>query len=114
MNEFRVMRTCSGARAGELSTPHGTVSTPVFLPVGSQGTVKTLTPDEIGNIGIRMVLANTYHIYLRPGIEVIGKVGEVNADDLTAGFPAHNGRSTGWLRVTPPCVRWAVAGVKFL
>lgn len=56
-------------------TPHGLVPTPVFLPVGSQGVVKTLTPGEVKDIGIKMVLANTYHLYLRPGIEVVAKTG---------------------------------------
>jgi len=65
----------SKARAGELLTPHGRVLTPVFLPVGSQGTVKTLTPAEIKELGIAMILANTYHLYLRPGIEVIEEMG---------------------------------------
>ena len=56
-------------------TPHGIVPTPVFLPVGSQATVKTLTPDEVKALGMVMVLANTYHLYLRPGISVIEKMG---------------------------------------
>jgi queuine tRNA-ribosyltransferase len=60
---------------GELTTAHGIVSTPVFLPVGSQGTVKTLTPEELKNIGISMILSNTYHLYLRPGIDVIKSFG---------------------------------------
>jgi len=77
MNSFRLIQTCpdSKARAGELITPHGLVTTPVFLPVGSQGTVKTLTPEELKNIGMAIVLANTYHLYLRPGISVIEKMG---------------------------------------
>ena len=77
LNDFRLIQTCSDskARAGELITPHGVVATPVFLPVGSQGTVKTLTPEEVKDIGIAMVLANTYHLYLRPGIGVIEKMG---------------------------------------
>ena len=54
---------------------HGVVPTPIFLPVGSQGAVKTLTPDEVKGIGIKMVLANTYHLYLRPGIDLIKKMG---------------------------------------
>ena len=76
-NGFRLIKTCpdSKARAGELTTPHGRVPTPVFLPVASQGTVKTLTPEEVKGIGTAMVLANTYHLYLRPGIPVIEKVG---------------------------------------
>ncbi len=69
------MKTSGTARAGELHTPHGTVPTPVFMPVGSQATVKTLTPQEIRDTGFDMVLANTYHLYLRPGIEIIEKMG---------------------------------------
>ena len=77
MQSFRLIQTCpqSKTRAGELLTPHGAVSTPVFLPVGSLGAVKTLTPDEVKALGISMVLANTYHLYLRPGIGVIEKIG---------------------------------------
>jgi len=75
--DFHLIQTCpdSKARAGELITLHGTVPTPVFLPVGSQATVKTLTPEELKEIGVPMVLANTYHLYLRPGISVIEKMG---------------------------------------
>jgi queuine tRNA-ribosyltransferase len=65
----------SAARAGELVTAHGVVPTPVFLPVGTQATVKTLTPDEIRELGFKMILSNTYHLYLRPGIEILRKMG---------------------------------------
>jgi len=74
-NSFHLIKTCDSARAGELLTLHGTVPTPVFLPVGSQGAVKTLTPEEVKGIGYSMVLANTYHLYLRPGIEVVRRLG---------------------------------------
>jgi queuine tRNA-ribosyltransferase len=74
-NNFRLPNTCDSARAGELITPHGTVPTPVFMPVGSQGTVKTLTPEEVEEIGYGLVLANTYHLYLRPGIDVVERLG---------------------------------------
>jgi len=74
-HDFRLIKTCEGARAGELITPHGTVPTPAFMPVGSQGTVKTLTPEEVKEIGYGMILANTYHLYLRPGIEVVEGLG---------------------------------------
>jgi queuine tRNA-ribosyltransferase len=76
-HSFRLIKTCSRtkARAGELATPHATVPTPVFLPVGSQGAVKTLTPQEVKALGFNMVLANTYHLYLRPGIDVIERLG---------------------------------------
>jgi queuine tRNA-ribosyltransferase len=72
---FHLVKTRDGARVGELITAHGTVLTPVFLPVGSQATVKTLTPQEVRDIGFSMVLANTYHLYLRPGIDVIKGMG---------------------------------------
>jgi queuine tRNA-ribosyltransferase len=74
---FRLVKTCpkTSARAGELLIPHATVLTPVFLPVGSQGAVKTLAPEEVKSLGFNMVLANTYHLYLRPGIGVIEKLG---------------------------------------
>jgi len=75
--DFRLIQTNPDgkARVGELITPHGTVPTPVFLPVGSQATVKTLIPEELKEIGVPMILANTYHLYLRPGISVIEKIG---------------------------------------
>lgn len=65
----------TGPRAGLLHTPHGDVPTPVFMPVGTQATVKTLTPDELEAIGASIVLANTYHLYLRPGAEVVARLG---------------------------------------
>jgi len=77
VHSFRLIKTSprTKARAGELTTPHGKASTPIFLPVGSQGAVKTLTPQEVKELGYKMLLANTYHLYLRPGIEVIEKAG---------------------------------------
>ncbi len=74
-----MLKTSNGTRVGELYTSHGTVPTPVFMPVGSQATVKTLTPDEIKQLGFGMVLANTYHLYLRPGIDVIEKLGGLHS-----------------------------------
>ena len=75
MNNFRLIKTCRQARAGELITPHGKVLTPVFVPVGSQGAIKTLTPEELKTLDIPVILTNTYHLYLRPGIEIIEKMG---------------------------------------
>ncbi len=76
-SNFKLLKTCpdTNARAGELVTQHGIVPTPVFLPVASQGTVKTLTPVEVRDIGFSMILSNTYHLYLRPGIDLVGKLG---------------------------------------
>lgn len=65
----------SRARAGVLTTPHGAIPTPVFAPVGTQATVKTLTPDELKEMGTTLILANTYHLYLRPGADVIARLG---------------------------------------
>lgn len=64
-----------GARAGILHTPHGDVETPVFMPVGTQATVKTMTPEELKAIGAQIILGNTYHLYLRPGTEIMKKAG---------------------------------------
>jgi queuine tRNA-ribosyltransferase len=77
VHDFRLQKTCprTGARVGELVTPNAKAPTPLFLPVGSQGAVKTLTPDEVKDIGYKMLLANTYHLYLRPGIDVIERAG---------------------------------------
>jgi queuine tRNA-ribosyltransferase len=61
----------NAARVGRLHTPHGEIETPVFMPVGTRATVKSVTPEELKDLGVSIVLANTYHLYLRPGHEVI-------------------------------------------
>jgi len=68
---FRVHATDGQARTGTLTTTHGDVATPTFMPVGTQGSVKTLSPDEVASTGARIVLGNTYHLWLRPGTDVI-------------------------------------------
>jgi len=65
----------TGARAGVIHTPHGDIPTPIFAPVGTQATVKTMTPHELKDVGAKLVLANTYHLYLRPGPAVIERLG---------------------------------------
>ncbi len=77
---FEIEKCCpqSKARAGRILTPHGEVPTPVFLPVGSKGPVKTLTPEEVREIGLSMVLANAYWLYLQPGMEVIQNMGGIH------------------------------------
>jgi queuine tRNA-ribosyltransferase len=72
---FRVEATSGNARAGVLTTPHGDVPTPTFMPVGTQGSVKTLRPAEVAATGARIVLGNTYHLWLRPGPEVVAGLG---------------------------------------
>jgi queuine tRNA-ribosyltransferase len=65
----------SDARLGKMHTAHGDVETPAFIPVGTQATVKSLTPEELRGLGVQIILANTYHLYLRPGHEVIAELG---------------------------------------
>ncbi len=73
--KFELLKTDSSARRGRLHLAHGTVETPVFMPVGTYGTVKAMSPDELETIGARIVLGNTYHLWLRPGLEVIAAHG---------------------------------------
>ncbi len=68
-----------GGRIGRISTSHGEVSTPAFMPVGTYGTVKGLTPAQLGECGVEMVLANAYHLSLRPGVEAIAALGGIHA-----------------------------------
>ncbi len=75
MSVFTLERTDGGARAGVLHTPHGDVPTPVFMPVATQASVKAIGPDDLRTIGATIVLANTYHLYLRPGVDVIDGLG---------------------------------------
>ena len=65
----------TGARRGVIHTPHGDIQTPVFMPVGTQATVKSLTPEELKEIGAQIILSNTYHLYLRPGSKLIKEAG---------------------------------------
>src|SRR5438045_3493561 len=69
----------SAARTGRFTTPHGVFETPVFMPVGTAGSVKGLTPDQVRATGATMILANTYHLALRPGAEVVAELGGLHA-----------------------------------
>ena len=73
--ELQAVCPATGARAGVLHTPHGSVQTPVFMPVGTNAAVKTLTPAELHSLSARIILANTYHLYLRPGHEIVRAAG---------------------------------------
>ena len=73
--KFKKEFSCGNARAGEIETPHGKIKTPVFMPVGTQATVKTLTKEELEKINSQIILGNTYHLYLRPGDELINDFG---------------------------------------
>ena len=68
-------KTDGAARAGRLRTPHGEIETPAFMPVATQGSVKSLSPADLRAAGAQIVLANTYHLFLRPGHEVVRELG---------------------------------------
>ena len=76
---YNLIATDGLARLGSFQTPHGEISLPCFAPVGTQATVKTLSPDEVRALGADLVLANTYHLYLRPGAERIARFGGLHA-----------------------------------
>jgi len=71
--------TQSRARLGKITTPHGEIETPVFMPVGTQATVKAMTPDELRDINATIILSNTYHLYLRPGHELVKEAGGLHS-----------------------------------
>ena len=73
--EFRVVATSGRARRATLTLAHGSVETPVFMPVGTYGTVKAMAPDELADLGAQIVLGNTFHLWLRPGVDVIAAHG---------------------------------------
>lgn len=77
MFEYRLIAQCNvtKARAGELVTPHGTIETPVFMPVGTQATVKAMTPQELEELGAQVILGNTYHLNMRPGEDIVAEAG---------------------------------------
>ena len=75
MFSFEIKAQTGAARAGVFQTPHGNLETPIFAPVGTQATVKTLTPAQLDELGATLVLSNTYHLYLRPGDELVSEMG---------------------------------------
>lgn len=74
---YELIKTCkqSGARLGRVHTPHGVIDTPVFMPVGTLATVKTMSPEEIKEMGAKIILSNTYHLWLRPGEGIVEEAG---------------------------------------
>ncbi|MBI3704013.1 MAG: tRNA-guanine transglycosylase, partial [Rhizobiales bacterium] len=76
---FTLLKSDGAARRGEFVTPHGAVQTPGFMPVGTQATVKGLTPEAVAATGAEIVLGNTYHLMLRPGAERIAALGGLHA-----------------------------------
>lgn len=79
MLSFEVKHQRGMARRGRVTTAHSVIETPVFMPVGTQATVKTATPEEVAEIGAKILLANTYHLYLRPGHELVKKAGGLHS-----------------------------------
>ena len=79
MLTFEILAQKGNARAGRLVTPHGVIDTPVFMPVGTLGTVKAMTPQMLNDAGAQIILGNTYHLYLRPGMSVIEKAGGLHS-----------------------------------
>src|SRR3989441_11201171 len=78
MFEFHVEAMSGAARAGTLMLPHGEVQTPCFMPVGTQGTVRALSPNDLRAAGATLVLANTYHLHVRPGEQVVAQLGALH------------------------------------
>jgi hypothetical protein len=76
---FTLAATDGAARAGLLQTGHGPVPTPIFMPVGTAGSVKAVAPDDLRAVGARIILGNTYHLYLRPGDELVARRGGLHA-----------------------------------
>jgi len=72
---YELLHKDGNARAGIITTPHGEIKTPVFMPVGTQATVKTMNPEEVRELGADIILGNTYHLFLRPGDDVVAKFG---------------------------------------
>ncbi len=74
---FELIKTCAktGARRGRIHTPHGTIETPCYMPVGTQATVKAMTPEAVRDVGAEIILSNTYHLHLRPGEDLIKEAG---------------------------------------
>lgn len=73
--QFKLEHTSGKARQGVITTAHGEIPTPIFMPVGTQGTVKAMTPQDLKDVGARIILGNAYHLYLRPGQEMVKKAG---------------------------------------
>lgn len=73
--KFTLLKTDGKARRGRLEVAHGTIETPIFMPVGTYGSVKAMSPDELRDIDAHIILGNTFHLWLRPGLDIIGKFG---------------------------------------
>jgi hypothetical protein len=86
---YELVAQAGKARLGRLHLPHGVVPTPAFMPVGTAGSVKGLTPDEVWDIGASMILANTFHLWVRPGADLVQRLGGPAQDDGLDGADPH-------------------------
>lgn len=79
--KYELLKTCkqTGARLGRVTTPHGSFETPMFMPVGTLATVKTMSPEELKEMGAKIILSNTYHLWLRPGHDIIQEAGGLHS-----------------------------------
>jgi len=77
---YELLHVCkqTGARRGVIHTPHGDIQTPVFMPVGTQATVKSMTPEELKEANAQIILSNTYHLFLRPGHNLVKEAGRTS------------------------------------
>jgi queuine tRNA-ribosyltransferase len=91
--QFELLAQEGSARRGRLHLPHGTVETPVFMPVGTYGSVKGMTPEELEGLGAEIILGNTFHLMLRPGAEIVGRAPRIHG--LAAIDPHRFGRLPG-------------------
>ena len=91
--KYRLIKTekHTGARLGEIITPHGTFPTPMFMPVGTLATVKSMSPEELDEMGANIILSNTYHLWLRPGADIVDEAGKLhNFMNWKRGFYAYH------------------------
>jgi len=106
---FQVEATSGAARAGRFVTPHGVVETPVFMPVGTAASVKGVPQHILEELGVQILLNNTYHLYLRPGVETVRAMGGVQ--DFMSWQPQRTAQAVGRGRAVPFASRWLSAYV---
>lgn len=84
---YTLLKECDGARRGVFKTRHGEIQTPIFMPVGTQATVKGMTPAQIDEVGAQIILGNTYHLNIRPGSKLVEEMGAASVHELEQADP---------------------------